>query len=266
VTTPQTGLHGEFVRVEIAEGIATLTIDRAERLNALHPAAHHEMSRIFDALQFDPDVRVIVVTGAGPKAFSAGYDLKDNLETGIMEIAPTGFGGFTARVDYPLPVIAAVNGVAFGGGFEMALACDMIVAAQSARFALPEPKLGWAALSGGVQRLPRAIGIKRAMDIVLTGRTVSAEEGFALGFVNEIVPDAELPAAARRWAAQIAACAPLSIRCTKQVAYASLDQAYPGMSLDMANFPLVQTMLDSADALEGKRAFAERRPPVWSGR
>ena len=250
-----------FAAVEIDGGIATVTMNRPRRLNALNPAAHHELSRIFDALPNEASVRAVILTGSGDRAFCAGYDLKDNLETGIMEIAPTGFGGLTARADYPLPLIAAVNGIAYGGGFEMALACDFIVAARSARFALPEPKVGWAALSGGVQRLSQAIGIKRAMDVILTGRTLSAEEGFALGLISEVVPDQELSAAARRWAEQIVACAPLAVRCSKQVAYASLVNP----PLDLGQFPLVETMLQSSDALEGKRAFAEQRPPVWSG-
>jgi crotonobetainyl-CoA hydratase len=257
-------LDTSFAKVEIDSGMATVTLNRPERLNALHPAAHRELSRIFDALPNEASVRAIILTGTGNRAFCAGYDLKDNLESGVMEIASTGFGGLTARSDYPLPLIAAVNGVAYGGGFEMALACDFIVAARSARFALPEPKVGWAALSGGVQRLPQAIGIKRAMDIILTARTVSAEEGFALGLVSEVVADQELPAAARRWARQVVACAPLAIRCSRQVAYATFGDA--NQSPDVRKFPLIDTMLESADAQEGKRAFAEQRPPVWSGR
>jgi enoyl-CoA hydratase/carnithine racemase len=179
----------EFAQVSVADGIATITIDREQRLNALHPAAHHALAHVFDTLEHAAKVRVIVLTGAGRKAFCAGYDLKDHLETGIMEIAPTGFAGLTNRFDYTLPIIAAVNGVALGGGFELALACDIIIAAKSASFALPEPKLGWAALSGGAQRLPHAIGIKRALDIILTGRRVSAEEGLALNLVSEIALD-----------------------------------------------------------------------------
>jgi enoyl-CoA hydratase/carnithine racemase len=256
----------EFAQVSVADGIATITIDREQRLNALHPAAHHALAHVFDTLEHAAEVRAIVLTGAGRKAFCAGYDLKDHLETGIMEIAPTGFAGLTNRFDYTLPIIAAVNGVALGGGFELALACDIIIAAKSASFALPEPKLGWAALSGGAQRLPHAIGIKRALDIILTGRRVSAEEGLALNLVSEIAEDDDLPAVSRRWAEQIVANAPLSIQCSRQAAYASIDTLGLRASMDMNNFPLVATMMDSADAAEGKQAFVERRPPVWSGR
>ena len=253
-----------FHRCEVEGGIATVTIDRPERLNALHPPAHHALAATFDALAQRQGVRVVVLTGSG-KAFCAGYDIKDSIENGVMEIAATGFGGLTHRADFPYPLIAAVNGAALGGGFEMALACDLIVAAQSARFALPEPKIGWAALAGGGQRLPRAIGIKQALGIILTGRTVSAEEGHALGFVNEVVPDGGLADAARRWAEQIAACAPLSIRCSRDVAYRSLDMDGSAM-LDMANFPAAATMMESEDSVEGRQAFLERRVPVWRGR
>lgn len=257
--------NGQFSKVEIEGRVAIVTIDRADRMNALHPAAHHELSDVFDALPTMADVGAVIVTGAGDRAFCAGYDLKDNLETGVMELAPTGFAGFNMRKDYPLPVIAAVNGIAFGGGFELALACDFIVAAESASFALPEPKVGWAALGGGVQRLPRAVGMKRAMDIILTGRTVTAGEALAIGLVSEVTPGAGLLQAARRWADQIAACAPLALRCSRQVAYAAFDMPLE-QALDMANFPCSDQVMQSEDAVEGKRAFVERRTPVWTGR
>lgn len=258
--------RGDFHALTIADGIAILTLDRSDRMNALHPAAHHELAAVFDRLPTLPDMRVVIVTGAGDRAFCAGYDLRDNLETGVMELAPTGFAGFNGRTDYPLPVIAAVNGMAFGGGFELALACDFIIAADTASFALPEPRVGWAALGGGIQRLPRAVGMKRAMDIILTGRTVHAAEAHAIGLVSEIVRPDQLIDSARRWAAQIVACAPLAIRCSKQAAYASFDLSDLAAALDIANHPLGQTVMDSADGVEGKRAFVERRAPRWTGR
>lgn len=257
--------NSHYSRIEIDGAVATVTIERPDLMNALHPAAHHELSDVFDHLATIESLRVVIVTGAGNRAFCAGYDLKDNLETGVMELAATGFAGFNGRTDYPLPVIAAVNGIALGGGFELALACDFIIAADHASFALPEPRVGWAAVGGGVQRLPRAVGMKRAMDMILTGRTVKAAEAFEIGLVSEVVPGADLLPAARRWAAQIAACAPLALRCSRQVAYAAfempLDQA-----LDMRHFPSSLAVLQSADAVEGKRAFVERRPPNWTGR
>ncbi len=260
-------MHEELhhCRLDIAEGIATVTLSRPDRMNALHPAAHHELSRLFDALAIDDAVRVVIVTGDG-KAFCAGYDLRDSIESGVTEIDEKGFGGLSFRTDYPKPLIAAVNGVAMGGGFELALACDIIVAARNARFALPEPKVGWAALGGGLQRLPRAIGIKRAMDIILTGRIVMAEEAHALGFVSEVTDEGGALAAALRWAAQIAACGPLAIACSKAVTYASLDQPSLAEALDPDSYPLAAPLLVSEDSVEGRNAFLEKRLPVWKGR
>jgi enoyl-CoA hydratase/carnithine racemase len=249
--------------LSVEDGIATVTFARPARMNALHPAAHHALCDLFDRLAETEGVRVVIVTGEG-KAFCAGYDLKDSLET-EMQVSARGFAGLGARTDYPLPLIAAVNGVAMGGGFETALACDIIVAAESARFALPEAKVGWAALGGGIQRLPRAIGVKRAMDIILTGRTVSAAEGHALGFVSEVAPDGEALAVAKRWAAQIVACAPLAIRCSKASIHAGLDMSLAD-ALDPENYPWVAPMMASEDSIEGRTAFAERRSPVWKGR
>jgi crotonobetainyl-CoA hydratase len=251
-----------FATVTVDGPLATIEIDRPERLNALHPAAHYELSDIFDELAANGLIRAVVVTGKGPDAFCAGYDLKDNLETGRMDLPPTGFGGLNARTSYPHPLIAAVNGVAYGGGFEMALACDIIVAAPSARFALPEPKVGLAALGGGVQRLPLAIGIKRAMDIILTGRSVTAQEAFGLGLVSEIAADGDVLRTARRWAEKIAACAPLAVRASREVAYASVN----GIDQPLGDHPIVRAMLESEDASEGKRAFFEKRAPKWKGR
>jgi enoyl-CoA hydratase/carnithine racemase len=163
------------------------------------------------------------------------------------------------------PVIAAVNGVAMGGGFEIALACDLIIASEQATFALPEPKVGLAALAGGLNRLPRQIGVKRALGMILTGRHVSAREGYELGFVNEVVPHDQLLAAARRWAEQICECAPLSIRASKDVVYRSLDSASLQESM-AAQYASVRAMAQSADFIEGPKAFAEKRKPNWQGR
>ena len=261
----QNGHRGSFSRLTVDGGVATLIIDRTDRLNSLHPAAHHELSDQFYRAAAMDDVRVVIVTGAGDRAFCTGYDLRDNLETGVVELAATGFAGFNGRTDYPLPVIAAVNGMAMGGGFELALACDFIVASRTAVFALPEPKVGWPALGGGLQRLPRAVGMKRAMDIILTGRTVDAQEAHAIGLVSEIVDPADLMDAARRWAAQIVACAPLAIACSREVVYGAFDMPL-AEALDIANFASAQQVMDSEDGVEGKRAFVERRPPVWTGR
>jgi len=178
---------------------------------------------------------------------------------------PKGFGGLTSRFDMNKPVIAAVNGVAMGGGFEIALACDLIIASEKAMFALPEPKVGLAALAGGLNRLPRQIGSKRALGMILTGRHVTAQEGMELGFVNDVVPHEELMDAANRWAGQILECAPLSIRASKEVVYASLDSASLEDSM-RAKYDTVAAMASSEDFIEGPKAFAEKRAPNWQGK
>jgi enoyl-CoA hydratase/carnithine racemase len=256
----------EFCEVARDGRILTITINRPEVRNALHPPANAELAKVFDEFAADPELWVAIITGAGDRAFSAGNDLKYTAEAGgRLALEPTGFGGLTARFDLWKPVIAAVNGVAMGGGFEIALACDLIVASERAVFALPEPRVGLAALAGGMQRLPRQIPLKHAMGMLLTGRRVSAEEGFALGFVNEVVPHGELAAAARRWADQILECAPLSVRASKQVALLGLDQ--PSLEAAMsARYDQVAALLKSEDFVEGPRAFAAKRAPVWKAR
>lgn len=176
----------------------------------------------------------------------------------------TGFAGLTSRFDNPKPVIAAVNGIAMGGGFEIALACDLIIAAENAVFALPEPRVGLAALAGGMHRLPREIGMKQAMGMMLTGRRVSAEEGRQLGFVNEVVPVGQALEAAKRWAGEILECAPLSVRGSKQAAMEGMNAP----SLEAAingKYDQIQKMFKSADVREGPLAFAEKRSPNWKG-
>ena len=258
----------EFCRSERDGRIFTVTIARPEVMNALHPPANAELAALFDEFVADPDLWVAIITGEGDRAFSAGNDLKyQAARSGQPRVGQpaTGFGGLTSRFDNPKPVIAAVNGVAMGGGFEIALACDLIVASSKATFALPEPRVGLAALAGGVHRLPRQIGLKQAMGMLLTGRRVSAEEGAQLGFVNEVVAPEELMTAARRWAEQILECAPLSVRGTKEAAleglrYGSVEEA---MS---ARFPILGDMVKSQDFIEGPRAFAEKRKPNWQGK
>jgi enoyl-CoA hydratase/carnithine racemase len=255
----------EFCEVERDGRILTVTIARPEVMNALHPPANDELGRVFDEFVSDPDLWVAIITGAGDRAFSAGNDLKFTAQSdGKLPIAEKGFAGLTSRFDNPKPVIAAVNGVAMGGGFEIALACDLIVASEKAVFALPEPRVGLAALAGGMHRLPRMIPLKHAMGMLLTGRRVSAREGFELGFVNEVVAPDELMGAARRWADQILECAPISVRASKESALKGLN--LPLEQAMSAHYDQVHALLKSEDFIEGPRAFAQKRTPHWKGR
>ncbi|MEQ8283589.1 MAG: enoyl-CoA hydratase-related protein [Parvibaculum sp.] len=255
----------EFCTAEREGHLLIVTINRPERMNALHPPANFELEGIFNDFAADPDLWVAIITGAGDRAFSAGNDLRWQAEGNKMEVPATGFAGLTARFDLTKPVIAAVNGVAMGGGFEIALACDLIIASETAKFALPEPKVGLAALAGGLHRLPRQIGAKRAMGMILTGRQVPAAEGKELGFVNEVVPAAELMAAAKRWAGLIMECSPMSIRASKEAVYKGLDIANLNEAVT-GKYPAVNALFKSEDLIEGPRAFAEKRKPNWKGK
>jgi len=254
----------QFCKTEQRGHILIVTINRPDRLNALHPAANKELGEVFDAFAANSDQWVAIITGEG-RAFSAGNDLRYQAEGGERMALPRGFGGLTSRFDLTKPVIAAVNGVAMGGGFEIALACDLIIASEKAVFALPEPKVGLAALAGGLNRLPRQIGVKRALGMILTGRHVPAAEGEKLGFVNEVVPHEQLMESALRWAGMIEECSPLSIRASKEVVYGSLDSASLADSM-ARKYDGVAAMVQSQDFVEGPRAFAEKRKPNWQGK
>ena len=244
--------------------LRVVTLNRPEVLNALHSEAHWELDGVWNEFAANPELWVGIITGAGERAFSAGNDLKVQAAGRRGRRPKTGFAGLTSRFDLDKPLIAAVGGVAMGGGFETALACDLIVAAENAVFALPEPRVGLIAGSG-VHRLPRLIGEKAALGMILTGRRVSAAEGMRLGFVNEVVPPGEALAAARRWAAQILECSPMAIRASKQVVYQSRDE--PTLAAAMARtYPAQEANLASADYIEGPKAFAERRKPDWRNR
>jgi enoyl-CoA hydratase/carnithine racemase len=257
----------EFCKVEQDGKLLLVTLNRPDVMNALHPPSHVELDDVFNNFAANPDLWVAIVTGAGDRAFSAGNDLKFQASNGGKRVKTpdSGFAGLTSRFDLNKPVIAAVNGVAMGGGFEIALACDLIIASDNALFALPEPRVGLAALAGGVHRLPRQIGQKQALGMILTGRRVPAEEGRQLGFVNEVVPQAELMETAKKWAAQIIECSPMSIRASKEAVYRGLDSADLADAM-AGRYDAVTAMAKSEDFIEGPLAFSEKRPPQWKGR
>lgn len=254
-----------FIKVAKEHHLTIITLNRPESCNALHAAAHEELSHAFDDFQTDIDQWVAIVTGAGEKAFCAGHDLKQQASGGGLVTPKSGFGGLTARFNLNKPVIAAVNGIAMGGGFELALACDLIIASDKAVFALPEPRVGLAALAGGMQRLPQVIGLKRSMGMLLTGRRVAAKEGFELGFINEVTTEPVLEVA-KRWANKILSCSPLSIRATKRAVLNGLETSVEQGMTSQWEYDAIQNMLNSEDAIEGPKAFAEKRSPQWYGR
>jgi crotonobetainyl-CoA hydratase len=256
------------VRYEIHEHVARVTLDRPEVRNAVDAATERALQDIWQRIESDPEVRVVVLTGAGDKAFSAGADMKSEDSASGLEYwaspRPGGFGGIALRTTLDVPVIARVNGFALGGGFEMVLGCDIVVACEDAEFGFPEPRVGRMPLDGGMVLLPRLVPEKWAMGILLTGRRVSANEAFRMGLVSEVVPRKDLDAAVDRWVKDVLACAPLALRAIKQVV-----KRTPGLSPEEAQalrLPAVMAALSSEDAEEGVRAFREKRAPKWSGR
>lgn len=251
--------------------VAWVTIERPEVANAINTPAHVEWSAILDEIAENDDIWMAVFTGSGGQSFCAGRDLKHL--SSVQQAGPeavkennrvmAGITRLIDRHDYPKPLIARVNGAARGGGFEVALACDLVVAADHASFGLPEPRRGIYAGGGGVHRLPRQMPLKLAMEYLLTGRIMTAAEALEHGLVNKVVPAAELDDAVNALIDEIMECAPLAVRATKQAAMRGMEMGL-GEAL-FETYPAVVDMMASDDAKEGPLAFSEKRTPNWSG-
>ncbi|MEO6626848.1 MAG: enoyl-CoA hydratase-related protein [Burkholderiaceae bacterium] len=256
------------VHTSVADGVLTITLNRP-KANAINVATSLALFAAFGRLQDDATLRVAIITGSG-RFFSAGWDLNAAAEGEPIDAnhGPGGFAGLTEFFSLDKPVIAAVNGLAMGGGFELALAADLIVAADTAEFALPEVKLGLMADSGGVLRLPRRLPRAIASELLFTGRRMGAQEAARWGLVNQVVAPDHLMPAAQALAAQIVAAAPLPLAALKQVLRATETQTLEGAykTLRGGGLPAYAAMLQSEDAQEGPRAFAEKRVPLWRGR
>ena len=252
--------------------VARITLDRPEALNSLNPDLRWELSQHFDEVEKDDEIWLAVVTGRGDRAFCAGADLKHrarerdatNEQRTVWAQKNIETRSLTERWYFSKPVIARVNGFALGGGLELAMACDIIVAADHAEFGLPEPRRGLIAGAVGVHRLPRQIGLKPAMGHMLTGRHMTADRAYELGLVNQVVSLGDLDSAVDSWIEDILRCAPLSVRATKEAAMQGLDMALP--QAFYSEYEWEQKRQRSADTLEGPRAFAEKREPRWVGK
>lgn len=254
------------VELKIEGHVATVTLARPDALNAVDLVTEAELQRIWTSLENNREIRVIVLTGAGDRAFCVGADMKTPSTTGLeywSASRPGGFGGIALRETLNIPVIARVNGFALGGGFEMMLGCDIAVACEEASFGLPEALVGRMPLDGGMTLLQRQIPFRKAMGMMLTGKRIKAAEALALGLINEVVPRAELDTAVARWVNDILACAPLSVQAIKQVVRnTSTMSATQAQALRL---PALVAALNSSDSQEGVKAFQEKRKPQWTG-
>jgi len=251
-----------LVQTERRHRVEVITINRPEARNAIDYETSKALADAFDAAEGDPEVWAVVLTGAGDKAFSAGMDLKAFAGGGgnVMGVSG-GFAGVTRR-DFPKPLIAAVNGHALAGGFEIMLACDLVVAADHATFGIPEVQRGLAAGAGGLVRLPKRVGLAVALEMAMTGDPVDATTAQRLGLVNRVVPGDEVLDAAVALAERICRNAPLATRLSKQMVKRSLDVS-EDEAFDLQGDVLIE-VFTSPDAREGPRAFAEKREPKWA--
>ena len=260
----------EFIRYEQRDHVATVTLNRPEVLNAIHPPMAEELADAWERIRDDDSVWVGVLTGSGTRAFCAGADLKWRAEAGEAvrshnrAEASGAARGFQRGRDCYKPLLAVVNGYAVGGGLELVLGCDLVVAAEHAQLGLPEARRGLLADAGGIHKLVRRLSWSAAMQLILTGELISAEEARRIGLVNQVVPAEGLQATAEQWVEAILACAPLSLQAGKEAAVRGLE--LPLWEAVNTRFPLAERMYESEDFIEGPKAFAEKRKPVWKGK
>ncbi|MER5732107.1 enoyl-CoA-hydratase DpgD [Streptomyces sp. NPDC002138] len=252
--------------------VAHVTLNRPAVLNAMDLRMHEELAAVWDDVEADDEVRVAVLTGAGERSFTVGQDLKERARLDEQGVPRSTFGSrgqpgwprLTERFTLSKPVIARVNGYALGGGFELALACDLIIASDQAVFALPEARLGLVPGAGGAFRLARQVPLKVALGHLLTGRRMSAADALRWGMVNEVVPHDRLDACVAEWTEELLRSAPLAVRAIKEAVMRSVDM--PLEAAFSTPFGWEQRRRGSEDAIEGPRAFAQGREPVWQGR
>ena len=252
----------DIVLVDTADGVMTITLNRPKAKNAVNKALAEAISGAIDELEANDQLRVAIVTGADG-TFCSGMDLKAFVTGELPIVEGRGFGGLTEYL-VNKPLIAAVEGYALAGGFELAISCDLIVAAEDSKFGIPEVKRGLAAAAGGLAKLPKQIPQRVAMELALTGDFISAQRAYDLGLINQVVPAGTALEAARALAAKIAANGPLAVAASKQVVANAQDWNTGTMFTEQMK--LIQPVLTSADAIEGAMAFAEKRAPNWQGK